>query len=141
MENRDDLSQMENLLKQLWPSLTNQEARDELDHYINGENTNVFTRTIDGNCVGIALCSLRNDYVEGCESSPVGYLEGISIDKKYRMKGIAASLVLKCEEWAKSKGCKEFASDCELSNADSFLFHRNIGFEEINRIICFKKDL
>lgn len=35
----------------------------------------------------------------------------------------------------------EFASDCELSNEDSLLFHRNIGFEEVNRIICFKKDL
>lgn len=25
---------------------------------------------------GVALCALRHDYVEGCETSPVGYLEG-----------------------------------------------------------------
>ena len=36
-------------------------------------------------------------------------------------------------------GCREFASDCELDNADSFKFHMAVGFEEANRVICFKK--
>ena len=47
----------------------------------------------------------------------------------------------KCEKWAKEKGCSEFASDCELENDESLKFHIAMGFEEANRIICFKKDI
>ena len=46
-----------------------------------------------------------------------------------------------CEDWARSQGCTEFASDCELENTDSLAFHLKCGFEEMNRIICFAKKL
>ena len=46
-----------------------------------------------------------------------------------------------CENWAKTKGCSEFASDCELSNLQSLHFHLSMGFEEANRIVCFTKKL
>ena len=46
-----------------------------------------------------------------------------------------------CENWAKEKGCREFASDCELTNAQSLQFHLSVGFAEANRIICFTKKL
>ena len=91
--------------------------------------------------VGAAVCSLRHDYVESCESSPVGYLEGISVKEAYRRQGIAKSLLEECEQWAREKGCREFASDCELTNTDSLRFHLSIGFHEANRIICFSKKL
>ena len=31
--------------------------------------------------------------------------------------------------------------DCEIDNDDSLRFHIAMGFEETNRIICFKKGL
>lgn len=40
-----------------------------------------------------------------------------------------------------NKGCSEFASDCELINETSRLFHINSGFKEVNRVICFTKKL
>ena len=43
--------------------------------------------------------------------------------------------------WAKDKGCTEFASDCELTNEDSIRFHTALGFEEANRIMCFRKGI
>ena len=46
-----------------------------------------------------------------------------------------------CERWAKNKGCREFASDCELENEESLSVHLKMGFSEVNRIICFKKEL
>ena len=58
-----------------------------------------------------------------------------------RKQGIAKKLLDACEEWAKSMGCLEFASDCELDNVQSLQFHLNVGFEEANRIICFTKKL
>lgn len=95
----------------------------------------------DSKPVGFAQCQLRCDYVEGTESSPVGYLEGIFVDEKHRMKGIAKQLLHHCETWAKAKGCTEFASDCELTDADSLHFHLKLGFAEANHIICFNKVL
>lgn len=61
--------------------------------------------------------------------------------EEYRHKGYAAQLLAECEKWAREKGCREFASDCELDNADSLNFHLEMGLKETNRIICFKKEL
>ena len=91
--------------------------------------------------VGFAQCQLRHDYVEGTEHSPVGYLEGIYVDERFRCRGIGKALLKACEEWAGAMGCKEFASDCELTNTQSQRFHAALGFQEANRIVCFVKQL
>jgi aminoglycoside 6'-N-acetyltransferase I len=123
----------------LWPHHEVDDLEEELKEYITkGAIFICFIETIP---VGFAQCSLRNDYVEGTESSPVGYLEGIFVKPEYRVRGIAKVLLTQCEAWAKGKGCREFASDCELNNTESLKFHLNVGFEEANRIICFKKML
>ena len=129
------------LVKELWGEHSISDLERILVGYISNEESAAFYKVIDGKYVGVALCALRHDYVEGCSTSPVGYLEGIFVDKDYRNKGIAKELCLDCEKWAKSKGCSEFASDCELANSESLAFHLNIGFIEKNRIICFKKEI
>ena len=91
--------------------------------------------------MGFAQCQRRRDYVEGTETSPVGYLEGIYVREGVRWQGIARSLLSACESWAKARGCTEFASDCALYNADSQRFHRAVGFEEANRIVAYVKKL
>lgn len=91
--------------------------------------------------VGFAQCQLRFDYVEGTKTSPVGYLEGIYVDEDCRRRGGGLALLQACEKWAAKKGCAEFASDCELDNELSYMFHRSAGFAEANRIICFTKKI
>ena len=91
--------------------------------------------------IGFAQCQLRHDYVEGCETSPVGFLEGVYVQPEHHRRGIARQLVAACEAWARSVGCTEFASDCEIDNTDSLAFHLAIGFEEVNRTIWFHKTL
>ena len=91
--------------------------------------------------VGFAQCQLRHDYVEGTKTSPVGYLEGIYVVPSCRHRGFARALLRACENWAEEMGCTEFASDCELTNSDSYAFHKSMGFAEANRIICFTKTL
>ena len=100
-----------------------------------------FLACADENAIGFAQCQLRHDYVEGCTTSPVGFLEGVWVDPAHRRGGVASALVSACEAWARSKGCTEFASDCELDNTDSLLFHLNVGFEEAGRTIWFAKKL
>lgn len=125
----------------LWPENEINDLEKEMIDYIISDNGAVFVYFSEDIPVGFAQCSIRNDYVEGTESSPVGYLEGIFVKAEYRKRGIGKKLIIQCEEWAKRKGCSEFASDCELNNAESLKFHLRLGFEEVNRIICFKKNL
>lgn len=126
---------------QMWESHTIEELTQEFDEYISKENGIVFITMVDGCAVGFAQCGLRRDYVEGTDSSPVGYLEGIFIKEEYRKRGLARDMLEACWKWAKEQGCTEFASDCELDNEDSLKFHLKMGFEEVNRIICFTKKL
>ncbi|MFC5464799.1 aminoglycoside 6'-N-acetyltransferase [Lederbergia graminis] len=125
----------------LWPDHTLQELVDEMEEFIQSEDSAVFLAFHDNEAIGFAHCQLRFDYVEGTSTSPVGYLEGIFVKDEFRKQGFARKLVLACEQWAREKGCTEFASDCELDNADSLKMHVKLGFDEANRIICFTKKI
>ena len=136
-----DLHILSELACQLWPDNTVEEMRLEFSEIITKTDAAFFLAYVEETAIGFAQCQLRHDYVEGADSSPVGYLEGIYVAEEYRKHGIARELLSACESWAKSKGCTEFASDCELDNVQSLQFHLNVGFEEANRIICFTKRL
>lgn len=125
----------------MWKSHTVDELVKDFEDIIEQEESAIFLLSIEDRAVGFAQCHLRHDYVEGIESSSVGYLEGIFVEQEFRHKGYAKELLAKCEEWAKEKGCVEFASDCELDNDVSLAFHLKMGFSEANRIICFTKQL
>ena len=136
-----DTGSLAKLVRIIWPEHTLKELERIIRDYMDSDSSAVFSEKKDGKTVGVALCSLRYDYVEGCKTSPVGYLEGVSINEEYRHKGIAKKLLAECEKWAKEKGCTEFAGDCELTNTVSLNFFLSTGFREENRIICFSKML
>lgn len=123
----------------MWQSHAIEELTAEFKELLANEECAIFIYEIDNDPIGFAQCQLRHDYVEGTDSSPVGYLEGIFVQEEYRKNGHAKELLAKCEEWASEKGCTEFASDCELTNDESLAFHLKMGFIEANRIICFSK--
>lgn len=125
----------------LWPDHTLEEFVQEMKNFISQPDAKVILAYHDNEAIGFAQCQLRYDYVEGTSSSPVGYLEGLYVKESFRRQGIAKQLVQACEDWAKEKGCSEFASDCELENEESLAMHLKLGFSEANRVICFKKAL
>ena len=129
------------LAAKLWPSAAANNLVEEFCEFLNQDDSAIFLYIINNIPAGFAQCQLRRDYVEGTETSPVGYLEGVYVEPEHRNRGYGKKLVLACEEWARSKGCTEFASDCELHNTDSLAFHLHSGFTEANRIICFTKRL
>lgn len=138
---KKDIGKAAELAVLLWDSNTSEELEEGLAEIAAGEEGIIFLAA-DGECtVGFAQCQLRHDYVEGTDSSPVGYLEGIFVREEYRKQGYAARLLQACENWARERGCKEFASDCELGNDTSLAFHLKAGFTEANRIICFCKNI
>lgn len=91
--------------------------------------------------VGLVEASLRNDYVNGTESSPVAFLEGLYVVPTHRRRGVARSLVAAVGEWAATRGCHEFASDTALENELSHAVHRALGFVETERVVYFRKAL
>ena len=137
----EDAEALAALAIQMWTEHDPNELTEEFRELIQKEDAACFLKYAGNRPIAFAQCQLRHDYVEGTDSSPVGYLEGVFVSEGYRGKGYAAELLAECEKWAKEKGCAEFASDCELDNADSLRFHMAVGFEEANRIICFKKAL
>ena len=139
--NKKDALILAKMASKIWDNDSIDELTNEFIDMVDNSNSVCFIKYIDDKPIGFANASLRNDYVEGTETSPVGYLEGIYVEKEYRKHNFARELVKTCENWAKDLGCKEFASDCELENDASLAFHLAIGFIEANRIICFKKDL
>lgn len=138
---KGDSKEVAQLALLLWPDHSLDEFIREFEMVNEQPDAVVFLAFHDEQAIGFAHCELRNDYVEGTNSSPVGYLEGIYVIEKERKKGIAKKLIRHCEEWVKQKGCTEFASDCELDNKKSLEMHLKLGFDEANRIICFKKVL
>mgnify|MGYP000264156585 CR=1 FL=1 len=89
--------------------------------------------------VMVRLEALRHDHVNGCDTSPVAFLEGIFVCPDDRGCGIARNLVAAVETWAHAQGCSELASDAHLDNLISQAFHQATGFEETDRVVYFRK--
>lgn len=136
-----DIGVVTQLALGLWLYHDDAQLREEMEQILSLKDAAIFLACDEQVAVGFAQCQLRRDYVEGTETSPVGYLEGIYVEEAYRGRGYAKQLLHSCECWAKELGCSEFASDCELDNVESLCFHLKVGFTEVNRIICFSKKL
>lgn len=84
--------------------------------------------------------SIRNR-VDGSMSERVGYVEGWYVDPDLRGQGIGAQLIKAAEEWTRSLGLTELASDAELENESSIAAHKALGFHETFRLVHFLKKL
>ena len=136
---KDELEQVVRLALLLWPEHKPEDLKKEFAPLLSSAQAVIYLAKDGSEWSGFAQCQLRHDYVEGTSGSPVGYLEGIYVVPKHRRKGVARTLLVHCQTWAKEQGCGEFASDCEIGNSDSLRFHLGVGFTEANRIICFTK--
>ena len=95
----------------------------------------------EGRACGFAEAALRRDYVNGTESSPVGFLEGWYVAPEARGSGAGRALVAAVERWTREQGCSELASDALLGNEASHRAHAACGFEETERVVYFRKRL
>ena len=125
----------------LWPECPPDMQSAEMDDYAVGEDLAVFVAVRpDGGLGGFLEASLRPS-ADGCDTRPVGYVEGWYVDPDLRRQGIGSLLVAAAEEWAREKGCQEMASDCLLENDVGLVAHLSLGYEEVERLIHFRKSL
>ena len=80
-------------------------------------------------------------YADGCDSAPVGYIEAWYVDPDVRRAGYGRALLDAAEDWARQRGYTEMASDAILGNELSRRAHLRLGYEEVGRIIQFRKPL
>jgi GNAT superfamily N-acetyltransferase len=94
----------------------------------------------EGGLCGFLEASLR-PFADGCATSPVGYIEGWFVDDDARRHGIGRGLVMAAEEWARSRGCTEMASDARSHNTVSLNAHKAIGYQAVGQSVNFRKQL
>ena len=91
--------------------------------------------------MGFIEASVRRDCVNGCETSPVAFVEGIYVAPEYRHRGAARAMIAAIERWAQKQGLRELASDALLENRQSHAMHQALGFSETERVVYFRKAL
>ena len=140
---RADAGSLASLAKRLWPESNIEELRNEFIAFTAPRDLNnrCFLALAGALPDGFAQVSVRYDFVEGCDHTPVCYLEGIFVREAYRGQGLGKALVKGAEDFGLTRGCREFAADCALDNAVGAQFHAAMGLTEVGRIICFKKDI
>ena len=85
------------MARKIWGNDSVEEFKKEFEEFAENQNMVSFIIYEDSNPIGFANLSIRYDYVEGCETTPVAYLEGIYVDEKYRNRGYGRDLVKACE--------------------------------------------
>lgn len=124
----------------LWPDGEDDHELEIGDYFHQNERKAAVFVVDRGNGIlgGFIEASIRY-YADGCDTRNVGYIEGWYVDPDLRLQSLGRRLVAAAEQWAREQGCREMASDCELSNEISLQAHLAIGYEEVERAIHFRK--
>jgi len=131
----------------LWPQISAEEHARELTLILEGKSVTTLPLIIfvaeanDGKLAGFLEVDLRS-HADGCDPSrPVGYIEGWYVAEKSRHTGIGRKLLAAAEDWARSQGCVEVASDTWIDNEVSQRVHEALGYEVVDRCVHYRKTL
>lgn len=138
---------MAQLRHALWPESSASDHANELALILAGKPPGILPATIfvaeanDAALLGFLEAGLR-PHADGCDPShPVGYVEGWYVVESQRRRGIGAALLRAAEDWARTQGCTEMASDTQFDNLLSQRTHASLGFQIAERSILYRKPL
>ena len=125
----------------MYPHHTSTELESGMHEVAARPDATVFVATRpDGTLCGFVEVGARA-YADGCSSSPVGYIEAWYIDPDVRLRGYGRALLQAAEDWSRAAGYREMASDTRLDNTISQQAHTRSGYQEVDRIVQFRKQL
>jgi len=141
-----DRDQLVRLHEALWPKTSAEEHARELTLILEGKAPVTMPLIIlvaeaSDRIAGFLEVDLRS-HADGCNPSrPVGYIEGWYVAENHRHTGIGKRLLAAAEDWARSQGCVEMASDTWVDNDVSQRVHEALGYEVVDRCVHYRKTL
>jgi aminoglycoside 6'-N-acetyltransferase I len=126
--------------KGIWPEAPDEYLEFDMDDILANEDYFAIFACDGDKPIGLTEVQIR-EYGEGCETSPVGYIEGWFVQEEYRGQGIVGVMTHAAEDWVRGKGCTEMASDTWLDNEPSIRAHLKLGYSEAERLVHFVKQL
>jgi aminoglycoside 6'-N-acetyltransferase I len=143
----EDRAALTRLRRALWPESPEEDLSVELEAILTGNVPGTLPLVLlvaeanDQSLLGFIEVGLRS-HADSCNPAlPVGYVEGWYIAEGHRQRGIGKQLLAAAEDWARSHGCTEMASDTQIDNALSQRVHESLGFQVVERAILFRKTL
>jgi aminoglycoside 6'-N-acetyltransferase I len=138
-----DISEWLQMRLKLWPDSPPDKERLEIEQFLAGVKLPTLHAAFvcvrpDGSLCGLVEVSIH-DSAPGCDTDRIGYLEAWYVYPDYRDRGVGRALAERAEEWARSEGCLEMASDTTPFYPISPMAHAALGYEEVERY--FRKDL
>jgi aminoglycoside 6'-N-acetyltransferase I len=130
----------------LWPEGSLAEHEEEARAVLEGRPHSamplaVLVAEIAGKVVGFVEVGLRS-HADGCDPMrSVGFLEGWYVEPEHRRRGVGRALVGAAEQWARSKGCTEMASDTWIDHEPSQHAHAALGFAVVDRCVHYRRSL
>lgn len=141
-----DRDQLVRLHEALWPKTSAEEHARELTLILEGKAPVtmpliILVAEVSDRIAGFLEVDLRS-HADGCNPiRPVGYIEGWYVAENHRHRGIGRRLLAAAEDWARSQGCVEMASDTWVDNDMSQRVHEALGYEVVDRCVHFRKTL
>jgi aminoglycoside 6'-N-acetyltransferase I len=131
----------------LWPKTPAGEHARELTDILEGKPVTTLPLIIlvaeasDRGLAGFLEVDLRS-HADGCNPSrPVGYVEGWYVAENHRHRSTGKKLLAAAEDWTRSQGCIEIASDTWVDNEVSQRVHEALGYEVVDRCVHYRKAL
>ena len=142
-----DCDQLAQMHAALWPQASAEEHAREITAILEGSFPLTMPLIIlvaqasDQKLVGFLEVDLRS-HADGCNPArSVGYVEGWYIAEDQRNRGVGRKLLKAAEDWARSQGCLEMASDTWIDNEASQRAHEALGYQVVDRCVHYRKTL
>ncbi|MCC6499216.1 MAG: GNAT family N-acetyltransferase [Anaerolineales bacterium] len=125
----------------LWDHLSADYLQADMDAVLGDKKRAVFVAAREGGGLAAFVEASLRDYAEGCQTSPVGYIEAWFVDENVRGQKLGREMIAAAENWAREMGCTEMGSDTWLDNEASISAHLKTGYFEADRLVHFMKKL
>lgn len=127
----------------LWPESI-EHIHVEVEDFFAGQSSHIkqvfLAEASDNTVVGFIELNIRS-YVPGSVQTSVPFVEGWYVADEFRGHGVGKELMHAAERWAIDQGFSELGSDAVATNDASIKAHKQLGFEEIEQVVCLLKKL